>query len=470
MLKDYRIINTGLKEECGVYGIYDVNGHDTANLAYYALNALQHRGQESAGIAVSNGQKINCIKNRGLVSEVFNDRNIALLKGSIAMGHVRYSTTGSDEIYNAQPITVRFKNGYLSLAHNGNIVNAEDLRRELENEGSIFQTSTDSEIIIHLIVKNNSKGMVEAIKEAVKRLKGSYALVIMTNKALYAVRDPNGLRPLSIGILDDSYCFASESSAFDLTGAKLIRDVNPGEIIKVDADGMRSFDSGIKGIKETMCVFEYIYFARPDSILKGTSVYRARMEMGRKLAREHAADADLVIPVPDSGIPAAMGYAHESGIPYGEGLVKNKYVGRTFIQPDQTHREIGVRMKLNVLAEQVKDKRIVMVDDSIVRGTTSKRLVAMMRAAGAREVHMRISAPPIKFPCYFGIDTPSKKELIGSHASIEDIKNMIDADSLGYLSLNGLLSCFSDDLFCTGCFNGDYPIKVPEEGQKYIFD
>ncbi|WP_026486228.1 amidophosphoribosyltransferase [Caldanaerobius polysaccharolyticus] len=459
----------GLKEECGVFGIYDINGHDTARITYYALHALQHRGQESAGIAISNGKIIDYHKGNGLVTEVFNDKNISELRGRVAIGHVRYSTTGLNQIYNAQPIVVRYRNGYLALAHNGNLVNADELRKELEESGSIFQTSTDTEIIVHLIARYITKGMVEAVKMAMQKIKGAYSLVIMTEKALYAVKDPNGLRPLCIGLLDDSYCFASESCAFDVIGARLIREVSPGEIVEVSEDGIKSY--ALEGQKkEAFCIFEYIYFSRPDSVIRGISVYAVRREMGRRLAMEYPVDADLIVPVPDSGIPAASGYSEVSGIPYGEGLVKNKYVGRTFIQPDQAHREIAVRLKLNVLAESIRGKRIVLVDDSIVRGTTSKRLVSMLRSAGAKEVHLRISAPPVKFPCYFGIDTPSRKELIGSKASVEDIRKMIGADSLGYLSIDGLLSCFDHVGFCTGCFDGNYPIKVPEEGSKFKFE
>ncbi|SHF25965.1 amidophosphoribosyltransferase [Caldanaerobius fijiensis DSM 17918] len=459
----------GLKEACGIFGIYDINGHDTARITYYALHALQHRGQESAGIAVSDGKKINYHKGNGLVTEVFDEKNILHLKGHIAVGHVRYSTTGLNQIYNAQPIVVRYKNGYLALAHNGNLINADELRKELEDSGSIFQTSTDTEVIIHLIVKYIANGMVEAIKMAMKKIKGAYSLIIMTNEAIYAVKDPNGLRPLCLGLMDDSYCFASESCALDIIGAKLVREISPGEIIEISKEGIKTYEyDGSK--KEAFCIFEYIYFARPDSVIRDVSVYSVRQEMGRRLALEYPVDADLIVPVPDSGIPAALGYSEVSGIPYGEGLIKNKYVGRTFIQPDQIHREIAVRLKLNVMSEMVKGKKIVLVDDSIVRGTTSKRLVAMLRNAGAKEVHLRISAPPVKFPCYFGIDTPSKKELIGSKASVEDIRKMIGADSLGYLSMEGLLSCFKDKGFCTGCFDGNYPIKVPEEGSKFIFD
>jgi len=458
------------KEECGVFGFFNRDSYKTSKITYYGLQALQHRGQESAGIAVSNGEDIVSYKQMGLVTEIFNEEILKRLQGHISVGHVRYSTTGSSFVTNAQPLSVRFKSGYLALAHNGNLINADELRSELEDKGNIFQTTTDSEVILHLISKYHSLGLISAIKETMKLIKGSYALVLMTKDKLIGIRDPNGIRPLSLGLLGNSYCLASETCAFDTIGAEFIRDVEPGEILVIDEKGLTSerFPEG----RSALCIFEFIYFARPDSNLNGINVYIARKALGRRLAEEHPADADLVIPVPDSGNAAAMGYAERSGIPFAEGLVKNKYVGRTFIEPNQKDREIGVRLKLNVIKDIVRGKRIVIVDDSIVRGTTSKRIIDALRSAGAKEVHVRVSSPPVKFPCYFGIDTPTKKELVGSTKTVKFIRDMIGADSLGYLSIEGMLNCFDGKCkgFCTACFSGDYPMEVPAEGKKYLFE
>jgi amidophosphoribosyltransferase len=457
-----------LKEECGIFGIYGGDKQGLSRITYYGLYALQHRGQESAGIAVCSGGRIRHYKQMGLVSEIFNDDILEDLQGTIACGHVRYSTTGDSNITNAQPLVVRYRNGSLALAHNGNLVNAGELRKQLENDGVIFQTSIDSEVIANLLARLDRGDIIEAVKETMKRVRGAYALVIMTGSKLIGVRDPNGIRPLSLGMKDGSYVLSSESCAFDTIGARLIRDVEPGEIVVIDEKGLKSYFADMPG-SNRLCVFEYIYFGRPDSIMDGKNIYMARKRSGAILFREHPADADIVISVPDSGTAAAIGYSEASGIPFVEGLVKNRYVGRTFIKPKQRMREIGVTLKLNVLEDIVKGKRVVMVDDSIVRGTTSRRLVQMIKNAGATEVHFRVSSPPVQYPCYFGIDTPSKRDLIGANYTVEDIRDMIGADSLGYLSLEGLKEAVGRDIFyCDACFSGNYPMEVPVEGDKFI--
>ncbi|MFZ5986977.1 MAG: amidophosphoribosyltransferase [Bacillota bacterium] len=459
-----------LNEECGVFGIYNKGGLNSARLTYYALYALQHRGQESAGIAVNDKENLIFHKDMGLVPEVFNEDILNNLKGQIAIGHVRYSTTGASLRENAQPMVIKYRNGQLALAHNGNLVNASEIRDKLEENGVIFQSTIDSEVILNLIsrFRVSSSNIEEAIAKMMNEIKGSYALVILTPKRLIGIRDPFGIRPLCIGVIDDSYVLASETCALDAVGAKYVRDVKPGEIVLVGEDGLTSIQTEVPK-QSKLCIFEYIYFARPDSYIDGVSVYRARIEAGRRLAKEHPVDADLVFGVPDSGLTAALGYSMESGIPYGFGLIKNRYIGRTFIQPDQGQREDGVRIKLNALKDAIDGKRVIMIDDSIVRGTTSKRIVQILREAGAKEVHMRISSPPYKFPCYFGVDTSSKSELVASKYSVEEIKTMIGADSLGYLNLEGLLKTpvGSKCDFCTACFTGDYPMEVPEEGNKF---
>ncbi len=461
---DFRIDK--LNEECGVFGIYDQDGHDCARLAYYGLYALQHRGQESCGIAVNDDGTIIHHKDMGLVPEVFNDVVLNHLKGTIAVGHVRYSTTGASLRENAQPLVTKYVKGTLTVAHNGNLVNAEEIRLELENNGAIFQTTIDSEVIAYLIARERVKShsVEEAVNRVMKKIKGSYALVVMSPRKLIGARDPLGIRPLCIGKLDNSYVLASETCALDSINATYIRDVEPGEIVVIDGDGLRSIKDNCKG-ESKMCVFEYVYFARPDSTIEGASVYESRKEMGRILAREHPVEADLVIGVPDSGLAAALGYAEESGIPYGEGLIKNRYVGRTFIQPDQKQREQGVKLKLNALKEAVKGKRIIMIDDSIVRGTTSGRIVQMLKDAGATEVHMRVSSPPVTHSCYYGIDTPSREHLVAANYPVEEIRKKVSADSLGYLSIEGLLKSpkSANCGFCTACFDGDYPVDVPEQ-------
>lgn len=457
-----------LKEECGIFGIYGGDKQGLSRITYYGLYALQHRGQESAGIAVCSGGRIRHYKQMGLVSEIFNDDILEDLQGTIACGHVRYSTTGDSNITNAQPLVVRYRNGSLALAHNGNLVNAGELRKQLENDGVIFQTSIDSEVIANLLARLDRGDIIEAVKETMKRVRGAYALVIMTGSKLIGVRDQNGIRPLSLGMKDGSYVLSSESCAFDTIGARLIRDVEPGEIVVIDDKGLKSYFADMPG-SNRLCVFEYIYFGRPDSIMDGKNIYMARKRSGAILFGEHPADADIVISVPDSGTAAAIGYSEASGIPFVEGLVKNRYVGRTFIKPKQRMREIGVTLKLNVLEDIVKGKRVVMVDDSIVRGTTSRRLVQMIKNAGATEVHFRVSSPPVQYPCYFGIDTPSKRDLIGANYTVEDIRDMIGADSLGYLSLEGLKEAVGRDIFyCDACFSGNYPMEVPVEGDKFI--
>lgn len=465
------ITDDKLHEECGVFGIYDKDGHDCARLTYYGLYALQHRGQESCGIAVNDDGTVIYHKDMGLVSEVFNDVVLNHLKGEMAIGHVRYSTTGSSHVENAQPLVTKYIKGTLSIAHNGNLVNTAKLRSELEQSGAIFQTTIDSEVIAYLIARERVKthSVEQAVNGVMKKLVGTYSLIVMSPRKIIGARDPMGNRPLCIGKLDNSYILASETCALDTIGAEFIRDVEPGEIVVID-------DKGITSIKDNcnresrMCIFEYVYIARPDSNIEGASVYESRKEMGRILAREHPVDADLVIGVPDSGLAAALGYSEESGIPYGEGLMKNRYVGRTFIQPSQKQREQGVRLKLNALKSVVKDKRIVMIDDSIVRGTTSGRIIKMLKDAGAKEVHMRVSSPPITHSCYYGIDTPSRDKLIAAQNSVENIKDKVYADSLGYLSIEGLLKSplGAKCNFCIACFNGDYPLEVSEQEEDKL--
>ncbi|EOD00159.1 amidophosphoribosyltransferase [Caldisalinibacter kiritimatiensis] len=455
-----------LKEECGVFGVYSENKEKVSNLIYFGLYALQHRGQESAGIAVSDNKEVDYYKDMGLVSEIFNDDILASLQGNIGIGHVRYSTTGESHVENAQPLVVKYKNGTIALAHNGNLVNADALREILEDEGVVFQTSTDTEVVANLLARYHKDGIVKSVKKVMELVKGAFAFAIMTDNKLIGVRDLYGLRPLCIGKLDDGYVLASESCALDTVGAEFVRDVEPGEIVIIENNELKSIKSS-KWCRKNLCMFELIYFARPDSTIDGINVYLARSEAGRILAKEAPVDADVVISVPDSGTPAAIGYAEESGIPYGIGLIKNKYAGRTFIQPTQELREQGVKLKLNVLKENVEGKRVVMVDDSIVRGTTSKRLVNMLKKAGAKEVHVRVTSPPVKYPCYFGIDTPYRKYLVGATKTVEEIRDMINADSLAYISMDGLLkSTGCDKGFCLACFNGDYPMEVPLDGDN----
>jgi len=451
-----------LNEECGIFGILSNDGHEVERIAYNGLFALQHRGQESCGIAVSDGKNIRYHKDMGLVAKVFDDAIMAKLNGGkLAIGHVRYSTTGASYLHNAQPLVMKYRKGTLALAHNGNLVNAKALRAELEETGAVFQTSLDSEVIANLIARYADHGIIEAIIKTLSRIEGAYALLIITENEMFAVRDKNGMRPIALGKLDNSYVIASESCAFGSINAELIRDIKPGEIVTINKEGLSKIQTAVP-LKSALCMFEFVYFARTDSIIDGISVYMARKMAGAKLALEHPINADLVIGVPDSGTTAALGYSEASGIPYGEGLIRNRYVGRTFIQPNQQKREQGVRMKLNALGKVLKGKRVVMVDDSIVRGTTSKQIVEMLRTAGAKEVHMRICSPPVVYPCHFGIDTPNRQQLIGASYSVKEICKLIGADSLEYLSIEGLLKTVEDGIcgFCLGCFNGEYPMDV----------
>ncbi|MCH5202847.1 MAG: amidophosphoribosyltransferase [Oscillospiraceae bacterium] len=452
----------GIHEECGVFGIY---GDDTINPAYACYNgllALQHRGQESCGISVSDWGVIDYHKDMGLVTEVFNNKILDKLSGQIAVSHVRYSTAGGSVRENSQPLVMRYKKGTLSIAHNGNLTNAVEIKRKLERRGAIFQTTIDSEAIAYLIARERQKchSVEEAVNSTMNTLKGAYCLLVMSPRKLIAARDPNGFKPLCIGKVGNSYCFASESCALDACGAEFVRDVEPGEIVIVDENGIRS-DKTHCNKKKSICIFEYIYFARSDSIIDGVSVYESRKEAGRILAREHPVEADLVIGVPESGIDAAIGYSEESGIPYEKGIVKNNYIGRTFIKPTQGERMKSVKIKLNPL-NSIKGKRVVVIDDSVVRGTTVDRIVTMLREAGASEVHMRISSPPFMWPCYYGTDIPSRGELIACTHTIEEIRKISGADSFGYLPvehLNELM--FSDENnFCQGCFTGNYPADI----------
>lgn len=460
-----------LKEECGVLGIYSPGNELLAQMMGFGLVALQHRGQESAGIATSNKGSMNYYKDMGLVQDVFNNKILERLQGDVSIGHVRYSTTGESYVSNAQPLVVNYKGGSIALAHNGNLVNAGKIRDVLEDEGSIFQTSIDSEVIANLIARKYSKGFKQAIMETVSEIKGAFALTIICENKLIGVRDAHGLRPLCLGKLDDGYVLASESCALDVVGAEFIRDIEKGEMVIIDEEGVESiiYDDTKR---KAHCIFEYVYFARPDSKIDGESVYITRRDAGRVLAEEYKIDADVVIAVPDSGIDAAIGYAEASGIPYGVGLIKNKYIGRTFIKPDQRSRELAVRLKLNPLTENVKGKRVVMIDDSIVRGTTSKKIVSSLRKAGATEVHVLVSSPPVVHSCYFGIDTPERKELVGAVKTIEEIREMIGADSLGYISVEGLMRSVHKEgsQLCVACFNGNYPLEVPKSASKFMFE
>mgnify|MGYP000869556218 CR=1 FL=1 len=458
------------REACGVFGVVNNNGFDIARLVYFGLYALQHRGQESCGIAVTgeNGV-ITGHKGLGLVSEVFSEKILDRLEGSIAIGHCRYSTTGGTSFENSQPLMANYKGGPMAIAHNGNLVNAARIRKTLEESGAIFQTTTDSEVIANLISRYGiqTDDLEEILTKTMEQVKGSYSVVMMTRNHLIGMRDPWGLRPLCIGKLDDSIILASESCALDAVGADFVRDVDPGEIVFIQGEEIRSIRKAVGTKPRHFCIFEHIYFARPDSFIDGASVYRARLEAGRRLAMEHPVDADLVVGVPDSGLTAAIGFSRQSGIPYGEALIKNRYVGRTFIQPQQRMREQSVDIKLNALRDEIEGKRIVMIDDSIVRGTTTRKLVQMLKNAGAKEVHMRISSPPVKFPCYFGIDISSTNQLIAAQKTIEEIRESLGADSLGFLSVEGLMKTpvgAPKMGFCTGCFTGKYPIDPEEEG------
>lgn len=451
-----------LKEECGVFGIF---GHpEAANLTYLGLYALQHRGQESCGIVASDGHKLRAHKGMGLVADVFrNDDVFNTLPGSSAIGHVRYSTAGGHDFKNCQPIMVDYARGSIALSHNGNLVNAQEIRNELEQRGSIFSTVADTEVIIHLLARAKSDSLIERITEALQFVKGAYSLAFLTETRMVAVRDPYGFRPLILGKLDGAYIVASETCALDLIEAEFIREIEPGEMVLIDKTGLKSFHPFPK-VTQAPCIFEFIYFARPDSTIFGNQVYKVRKEFGRQLAREHGVEADIVIPIPDSGVPAAIGYAEEAGIPFQLGLIRNHYVGRTFIEPQQSIRHFGVKIKLNPVRDIIEGKRVVVVDDSIVRGTTARKIVKMIRNAGAKEIHMRISSPPTSFPCYYGIDTPTRKELISSSHTVEEINRYITSDTLGYISLEGMLAAAAGGktpYFCHACFSGQYPVKFP---------
>lgn len=461
-------------EECGVFGIYD-RTLDIARYVYWGLFALQHRGQESAGLAVTDGTQIELTKNMGLLTEAI--RSLPRLPGHMGLGHVRYSTTGSNNPRNIQPLVVQFKDEHIAVAHNGNLTNALEIRRDLEEQGSIFQTSMDSEVIVNLIARSHAATMEERIVEACNRIQGAFSLVINTNDYLIGLRDPHGYRPLCLGKTNAGYVLASETCALDAIKAEFIRDIEAGEMVIIDDSGVRSrMYAPADAIDKKVCVFEYIYFARSDSNIDGQSVYESRLAMGRELARETQYDADLVMAIPDSGTTAALGYARESGIPFAEGLIKNRYSGRTFIKPNQEERELAVRMKLNPVEEVVKGKRIVLIDDSIVRGTTSGLIVKMLKEAGAKEVYMCVSSPAILYPCHYGIDTSVRKELIAATKSIEEIRTYIKADKLHYLTQEGLdraIANVDGKHMCFACFDGSYAVAVPpeeEEGVKYVLE
>jgi amidophosphoribosyltransferase len=458
-------------DECGLFGAW--NHAEAANVVYLGLYALQHRGQESAGIAATDGHAFHVEKAMGWVADVFSRERLRRLPGHRAIGHVRYSTAGSSNLRNAQPITAKTAHGPVAIAHNGNLVNAEALREELERDGAVFQSSSDTEVILHLLARAEGATLADQLAGALTRVKGAYTLLLLTPESMIGVRDPSGFRPLSLGRLGDTWLLASETCALDLMEAAVVRDVEPGEILVVDGQGLHSLKP-FRPAERLQCVFEYVYFARPDSLLWGRNVHGVRKALGHQLAREHPVEADIVIPVPDSGVGAALGVSEESGIPYDSGLVRNHYVGRTFIEPQQGIRHFGVKVKLNPNREVLEGRRVVVVDDSIVRGTTSRKIVKMIRSAGAREVHVRISSPPIQWPCYYGIDTPTRKELIGSSHKVDEIRRYLGADSLGYLSLEGMLKATGADPshFCHACFSGQYQVgfESDERAQLLLFD
>ncbi len=458
--------NNRIGEECGVFAIYDPNG-DCARTTYYGLYALQHRGQESCGIAVNNNRDITQYKDMGLVSDVFDEDILNNLNGTMAVGHVRYATKEQAVRENTQPLVLRYVKGNIALAQNGTLLNKEELENDLSKTGAIFQTTGDLEVIAYTIAKNrlDSHSIEDAVAMTMPKLKGAYSLIVMSPQKLIACRDPWGFRPLCMGKRGDAIIFASETCALDSVGAEYVRDLEPGEIVTVENGKITSNTDNVKKFDHTMCIFEYLYFARPDSIIQHQSVHDSRMLAGAYLSEEFPVDADVVIGVPDSGLSSAMGYALKSGIPYGQGFIKNKYIGRTFIQPVQSMRENSVMIKLNVLKSTVAGKRVVMVDDSIVRGTTSKRIVSLLRKAGATEVHVRSSAPPFLYPCYFGTDVPSKDQLIACNYTMDEIKDIIGADSIGFLSVNALKNIIpdADCKYCEGCFTGEYPLEVPQE-------
>jgi amidophosphoribosyltransferase len=451
-------------EECGIFGVFQHS--EAARITYLGLYALQHRGQESAGIVASDGHELVFERGMGHVADIFKEQNLDRLKGSIAIGHTRYSTAGDSSLKNAQPILVSTSKGELALCHNGNLVNAQKVKEQLESDGSIFQSTSDSEVVLHLIARSRKPTIEEAIHEALAQMTGAYCFIFMTRDKMIAVRDPKGFRPFAFGFLDGAPVVGSETCAFDLIGAKFEREVEPGEMLIFSEKGRFESRQIFTPVKHSHCIFEHVYFSRPDSVVFGRDVYKSRVLLGKYLAQEHPVQADMVIPVPDSGVAAALGFAKESGIPFEFGLIRNHYVGRTFIEPKQNIRHFGVRIKLNPVAELIRGKKVVLVDDSIVRGTTSRKIVKMVRAAGAAEVHMRISCPPTISPCFYGVDTPTKRELIASSHSVEEICTYIEADSLGYLSYEGLLRACGDEkgsgYFCTACYTGKYPVEFPD--------
>jgi amidophosphoribosyltransferase len=452
-------------DECGIFGVF--GSTEAANLTYLGLHALQHRGQESAGIAVASNGALSLHRELGLVRDVFPEQILRRLVGDRAIGHVRYSTAGGNALKNAQPIAVDYELGSLAVGHNGNLTNYEELRSQLESGGSIFQSTSDSEVLVHLIAHSKQRSHVDRVADALRQVRGAFSLLFLTGEQLIAVRDPHGFRPLSLGRMRDGqgWVFASEPPAFELIQADYVRDVEPGEMVVVSDAGLESYYPFSEGERH-MCIFEYVYFARPDSTLGGVSVYEARKRLGRTLARETPVAADVVVPVPDSGVAAALGYANESGIPFELGLIRSHYVGRTFIEPQSSIRHFGVRLKLSPVREVLEGKRVVVVDDSLVRGTTSRKIVKMVRDAGAKEVHLRISAPPTRWPCFYGIDTPSRSELIASNHSIDEIARYITCDTIGYLSVEGLHRSISGKGYCDACFTGDYPVAFSKPGHQ----
>jgi amidophosphoribosyltransferase len=455
------------KDECGVFGIF---GHpEAANMTYLGLYALQHRGQESAGIAASDDEHVRISREMGYVADIFAGETLSTLPGRLAIGHVRYSTAGESKLLNAQPILIDCSHGQIALCHNGNIVNARELRDDLVKQGSIFQSNSDTEVILHLYARSKAASVEDAIVESVAQVQGAFSLVMLTRDRLVAVRDSHGFRPLALGRLDHAWVVASETCAMDLIGATYVRDVAPGEVIVVNAEGLRSIKA-LPPAPLAHCIFEHVYFARPDSYVFGRSVNEVRTDLGRILAREQPIDADVVVPVPDSGVCAAMGYAEESGVPLRMGLIRNHYVGRTFIQPQASIRHFGVKVKLNPVRSILDGRRVILVDDSIVRGTTSRKIVKMVRAAGAREVHVRVSCPPTISPCFYGVDTPRKSELIAATHTLGEIREFLEADSVAYLSLEGLLSAVGKDRgsYCSSCYTGVYPVPVPREGGDHL--
>ena len=456
-----------LREECGIFGIF---GHqEAANLAYLGLYALQHRGQESAGIATCNGKRVQVHREMGYVADVFGPQRLAELSGEAAIGHVRYSTAGESKLQNAQPILIDCAHGQIALCHNGNIVNAGELRDDLVGRGSIFQTTSDTEVVLHLYARSRAATVEDAIVESVSQVTGAFSLLLLTKDRLIAARDPHGFRPLALGRLGDAHIVCSETCALDLIGATYVRDVEPGEVLIVSAGGVRSLRP-FPTSTIAHCIFEHVYFSRPDSYVFGRSVNETRTEFGRQLARESSIDADVVVPIPDSGVCAALGYAEQSTVPFQMGLIRNHYVGRTFIEPQQAIRHFGVKIKLNPVRSILEGRRVVLVDDSIVRGTTSRKIVKMIKAAGASEVHMRISCPPTVSPCFYGVDTPRRADLIAATHTLEEIRRYLNADSLAYLSLEGMLGVVDRDRhrYCTSCYTGHYPVAFPRDAESYL--